>query len=317
MNFWRNQKTRAWVYQAIAMVVLILAVVVLAHNTLTNMQVRGIQSGFGFLNQAAGFDISESLFGYEPSQAYWQAFLTGLGNTLKVAVIGIILTTLLGTLLGVGRFSANALIRGICLTYVEIIRNIPLLLQLFLWYLLCVEWLPDAMDAEPFLGMYLTKSGLAIPWFGDIPEKSGFGINGGLHISPEFLALLIGLTLYTASYIAEIVRLGIASVPKGQREAALSLGLSRAQTLRLVLLPQALRVIIPPLTNQYLNLTKNSSLAVAVGYPDLVSIANTSINQTGRAVECIALIMAVYLTLSLLTSWLMSVYNRRAAIKER
>ena len=317
MNFWRNQKFRGWFYQAAAVLCVLLGVALLAHNTVENMQIRGIQSGFGFLNQAAGFDISESLFGYEPSQPYWRAFLTGLGNTLRVAVIGIVLATILGILLGVGRFSANALIRGVCLTYVEIIRNIPLLLQLLLWYLLCVEWLPDAMEAEPFMGVYLTKSGLAIPWFGDVPEKSGFGINGGLHISPEFIALLFGLTLYTASYIAEIVRLGIASVPRGQREAALSLGLSRAQTMRLVLLPQALRVIIPPLTNQYLNLTKNSSLAVAVGYPELISIANTSINQTGRTVECITLIMAVYLTLSLLTSLSMSIYNRHAAIKER
>ena len=317
MNFWRNQKFRGWFYQTVAVLCVLLGVALLAHNTVENMQIRGIQSGFGFLNQAAGFDISESLFGYEPSQPYWKAFLTGLGNTLRVAVIGIVLATVLGTLLGVGRFSANALVRGICLTYVEIIRNIPLLLQLLLWYLLCVEWLPDVMEAEPFMGMYLTKSGLAIPWFGDVPEKSGFGINGGLHISPEFIALLLGLTLYTASYIAEIVRLGIASVPRGQREAALSLGLSRAQAMRLVLLPQALRVIIPPLTNQYLNLTKNSSLAVAVGYPELISIANTSINQTGRAVECIAVIMAVYLTLSLLTSLLMNLYNHHAAIKER
>ena len=317
MNIWRNQKFRGWFYQVAAIICVLLALALLAHNTVENMQIRGIQSGFGFLTQAAGFDISESLFGYEPSQPYWKAFLTGLGNTLRVAVIGIVLATVLGTLLGVGRFSANALVRGICLTYVEIIRNIPLLLQLLLWYLLCVEWLPDAMEAEPFMGMYLTKSGLAIPWFGDVPEKSGFGINGGLHISPEFIALLLGLTLYTASYIAEIVRLGIASVPRGQREAALSLGLSRAQAMRLVLLPQALRVIIPPLTNQYLNLTKNSSLAVAVGYPELISIANTSINQTGRAVECIAVIMAVYLTLSLLTSLLMNLYNHHAAIKER
>ncbi|MGB5597956.1 MAG: ABC transporter permease subunit, partial [Thiothrix litoralis] len=164
---------------------------------------------------------------------------------------------------------------------------------------------------------YLTKAGLALPWFGDMPVKAGFGIKGGVNLSPEFFALLLGLTIYTASYIAEIVRSGIASVPRGQREAALALGLSRGQTMRLIQLPQALRVIIPPLTNQYLNLTKNSSLAVAVGYPELVSIANTSLNQTGRAVECIAVIMAVYLTLSLLTSAFMGWYNRRSAIKER
>ena len=317
MTFWRNQKIRGWLYQIAALLLVALCVVVLADNTLENMRTRGIQSGFGFLAQPAGFDISESLFGFESTQPYWKAFLTGLGNTLKVAVLGIILTTILGTLLGVGRFSHNILIRGLCLTYVEIFRNIPLLLQLLMWYLVCVEWLPTAREAEPFLGIYLTKAGMALPWFGDVPVKAGFGIKGGITLSPEFFALLLGLTIYTASYIAEIVRSGIASVPRGQHEAALALGLSRAQTMRFIQLPQALRVIIPPLTNQYLNLTKNSSLAVAVGYPELVSIANTSINQTGRAVECIAVIMAIYLTLSLLTSALMNAYNRHAAIKER
>jgi len=282
ITFWRNQKIRGWLYQFAALLLVALCVVVLADNTLENMRTRGIQSGFSFLSQPAGFDISESLFGFESTQPYWQAFLTGLGNTLKVALIGIILTTILGVLLGVGRFSQNILIRGLCLTYVEIFRNIPLLLQLLMWYLVCVEWLPTAREAEPFLGIYLTKAGLALPWFGDVPVKAGFGIKGGVTLSPEFFALLLGLTIYTASYIAEIVRSGIASVPRGQLEAALSLGLSRAQTMRLIQLPQALRVIIPPLTNQYLNLTKNSSLAVAVGYPELVSIANTSINQTGR-----------------------------------
>jgi general L-amino acid transport system permease protein len=317
MAIWRNQKIRGWIYQLLVLLLVAFCVAVLANNTLENMRIRGIQSGFGFLWQPAGFDISESLFSFESTQSYWKAFLTGFGNTLRVAVLGIILTTLLGVLLGVGRFSRNVLIRGLCLTYVETFRNIPVLLQLLMWYLICVELLPDVMDAEPFLGMYLTKAGLALPWFGDMPVKAGFGINGGITVSPEFLALLLGLTLYTASYIAEIVRSGIASVPRGQHEAAMALGLSRAQTMRLIQLPQALRVIIPPMTNQYLNLTKNSSLAVAVGYPDLVSIANTSINQTGRAVECIALIMLIYLSLSLLTSVLMNAYNRHAAIKER
>ncbi len=317
MTFWRNQKIRGWLYQLAALLLVVLCIAMLADNTLENMRVRGIQSGFSFLNQPAGFDISESLFGFESTQPYWQAFLTGLGNTLKVALLGILLTTILGVLLGVGRFSQNILIRGLCLTYVEIFRNIPLLLQLLMWYLLLVEFLPTAREAEPVLGVFLTKAGLTLPWFGDMPVKAGFGIKGGINVSPEFLALLLGLVLYTAAFIAEIVRSGIASVPRGQREAAMALGLSRGQAMRLIQLPQALRVIIPPLTNQYLNLTKNSSLAVAVGYPDLVSIANTSINQTGRAVECIAVIMAVYLTLSLLTSVFMNAYNRRAAIKER
>jgi general L-amino acid transport system permease protein len=317
MAFWRNQKTRGWLYQLAALLVVAACIVWLADNTLENMRNRGIKSGFDFLSEPAGFAISESLFGFQSTDSYWRAFLAGLGNTLKVAIVGIILTTILGVLLGVGRFSHNILIRGLCLTYVEVFRNVPLLLQLLMWYLVCVEWLPNVREAEPFLGIYLTKAGLALPWFGDMPVKAGFGIKGGVNLSPEFFALLLGLTIYTASYIAEIVRSGIASVPRGQREAALALGLSRGQTMRLIQLPQALRVIIPPLTNQYLNLTKNSSLAVAVGYPELVSIANTSLNQTGRAVECIAVIMAVYLTLSLLTSAFMGWYNRRSAIKER
>ncbi|MEB4591758.1 ABC transporter permease subunit [Candidatus Thiothrix sp. Deng01] len=324
MGFWRNRTIRGQLYQAVALLLVVGCILILADNTLENMRVRGIQSGFGFLQQPAGFDISESLFGYDSTQPYWKAFLTGVGNTLKVALLGIVLTTLLGVLLGVGRFSHNILVRSLCLAYVETFRNVPLLLQLLMWYLVCVQLLPDVVDAEPFLGFYLSKAGLALPvpvwgqglhW--DVPVKAGFGIDGGVTLSPEFLALLLGLTLYTASYVAEIVRSGIASVPRGQREAALALGLSRSQSMRLVQLPQALRVIIPPMTNQYLNLTKNSSLAVAVGYPDLVSVANTSINQTGRAVECIAVIMAVYLALSLLTSAFMGWYNRRVAIRER
>lgn len=324
MNIWRNQKIRGWLYQIVALLLLVLLMAILANNTLENMQIRGIQSGFSFLSQPAGFDISESLFNFQSTESYWQAFLTGFGNTLRVAVLGIILTTVLGTLLGVGRFSSNVLIRGFCHAYVETIRNIPLLLQLLMCYLVCVQLLPDVASAEPFMGIYLTKAGLALPFFSweqglhwDIPEKAGFGINGGLNLSPEFLALLLGLTLYTASYVAEIVRSGIAAVARGQYEAAYSLGLNQLQTMRYVQLPQALRVIIPPLTNQYLNLTKNSSLGVAIGYPELVSITNTSINQSGRAIECIALIMVIYLGLSLLTSLLMNLYNRRVAIQER
>lgn len=317
MAFWRKQSTRNGLYQLAALGLILLGIGWLVDNTLANMRLRGIQSGFDFLTQPAGFDISESLFTYTASDSYAQAFLTGLGNTLKVAVLGIVLATLLGTLLGVGRFARNALLRGLCLSYVELFRNIPLLLQLLLWYLVMVEFLPNARQAEPFWGMYLTKAGLSLPWFGDLPQRVGFGIKGGVTLSPEFLALLLGLTLYTAAFIAEIVRAGIAAVPRGQHEAAYSLGLSRWQSLRLVVLPQALRVIIPPLTNQYLNLTKNSSLAVAVGYPDVVSIANTAINQTGRAVECIAVLMAMYLTLSLLTSAFMGWYNRRVALQER
>lgn len=378
---WRSQAFRALVYQVLAVAVIALLVLFLAHNTATNMRQRGMQSGFGFLLGTAGFDIGESLFTFDPGESYLQAYLVGVTNTLRVAVLGIVLTTILGTLIGVGRFSRNALVRGLCRAYVEAFRNIPVLLQLLMWYLLFSEFLPsmaDAWEAGPF---FLSKGGLnfpipvwasghawaagglllgvgaAVAWrrhawrtftatgvprsmfwaplgiflacgiacwlLGGAPTETNFPIRGdfaienGGSLTPEFLALLIGLTMYTAAFVAEVVRGGIQSVPQGQAESASALGLSQGQSMRLVMLPQALRVIIPPITNQYLNLTKNSSLAVAIGYPDVVSIANTSINQTGRAVECIALIMLVYLSTSLATSVLMNWYNARAEIKER
>jgi len=378
---WRSQAFRGLIYQVIAIAAIAGVVWFLAHNTLTNMRVRGIQSGFDFLSQAAGFDIGESLYPFDSAQPYWQAFLVGVTNTLRVALLGIILATMLGTLLGVGRFSRNALVRGLCLCYVEAFRNIPVLLQLLLWYVILTEVLPASSEAWVVGPFFLSKGGLNFPipiwatgqlWaaYGLLPglvlgwiyrrwsvrqfEKTGkpgsmvilpalivllasvlgwalggaptefnhpvkgdFSIENGGALTPEFLAVLMGLTLYTASFIAEVVRGGIASVARGQGEAASALGLNQAQEMRLVMLPQALRVIIPPLTNQYLNLTKNSSLAVAIGYPDVVSIANTALNQTGRAVECISLVMLVYLTTSLGTSLLMNWYNSRAAIKER
>jgi general L-amino acid transport system permease protein len=234
----------------------------------------------------------------------------------------------LGTLIGVGRVSSNALARGLCYVYTEVFRNIPILLQLLMWYILMVEWMPDP-DAPLQVGNWLlfSKMGLqiAVPTLVDqapflalsVPQLVEGEYLGGLTLTPEFFALTLGLTLYTSAFVAEVVRGGIQSVSRGQREAAQSLSLSAWQTTRLVILPQAMRVIVPPLTNQYLNLTKNSSLAVAIGYPDLVNIATTSLNQTGRAVECIAVIMAVYLFLSLLTSFIMNAYNRKVAIKER
>lgn len=378
---WRSQAFRGLVYQVLAALAIVAVVWFLAHNTLVNMRVRGIQSGFDFLTQAAGFDIGESLYPFDSEQPYWQAFLVGVTNTLRVAIVGIILSTVLGTLLGIGRFSRNALVRGVCLSYVETFRNIPVLLQLLMWYVVLTEVLPSADAAWQFGSFFLSKGGLNYPipvwatgqlWaaFGLLagvalvvlyrrwakrqfeatgqlrstfwvpvvililsslagwalggaptelnrPVKGDFSIENGGALTPEFLAVLIGLTLYTASFIAEVVRGGIASVPRGQGEAASALGLSHQQEMRLVMLPQALRVIIPPLTNQYLNLTKNSSLAVAIGYPDVVSISNTALNQTGRAVECISLVMLVYLITSLGTSLLMGWYNSRAAIKER
>ncbi len=378
---WRSQAFRGLVYQVLAVVLIVLCVGYLAHNTQTNMRERGIQSGFDFLNSAAGFDIGESLFAFDSGENYWHAYFIGFTNTLRVAITGLILTTLLGTLIGVGRFSRNALVRGLCLCYVELFRNIPVLLQLLMWYLMFTEVLPDSANPLVLGPLFLSKGGLNFPipvwatgqyfaaigmglalvvawlyrrwavlsfegtgvprslfWvpvgivlsFGvlgwiiggapsefNMPKQGEFAIENGGALTPEFLSVLLGLTIYTAAFVAEVVRGGIQSVALGQAEAASALGLSRGQTMRLVTLPQALRVIIPPITNQYLNLTKNSSLAVAIGYPDVVSIANTAINQTGRAVECIAIIMLVYLSTSLITSGLMNWYNTRSAIKER
>ena len=272
--------------------------------TAANMRERGIHSGFDFLLQPAGFDIGEGVFAFDSGDAYWRAFLAGLANSLRVALPGILLATLLGSLVGIGRLSANLLLRGLCAAYVEIFRNIPLLLQLLVWYFLLTDLLPAASAALRLLPhVYLSKNGLSLPWplsatTLELPQLGEAGISGGAALTPEFLALWLGLSLYSAAYVAETVRSGIQAVPAGQVQAAYALGLTRWQTLRLVQLPLALRIIIPPLTNQYLNLLKNSSLAVAIGYPDLVSIGNTTINQTGRAVECLAIVIAVYLLLS-------------------
>ena len=309
MKSWRRRAARGLLWQALAVAALALLLGWLAINTAHNMQARGIQSGFDFLLEPAGFDIGETVFAYDPDRPYWQAFGAGLFNTLRVALLGCALATLLGALVGTGRLARNALLRGLCASYVELFRNIPVLLQLLMWYLLLAQALPAIGAARTLGPLALDKNGLA--WLTGGAGETLFTL------TPEFLALLLGLTLYTAAFIAEVVRAGLNAVPRGQAEAAAALGLSRRQTLRRVLLPQALRVIIPPLTNQYLNLSKNSSLAVAIGYPDVVSIANTAINQTGRAVECIAVIMAVYLGLSLATALLMNRFNARAAIRER
>lgn len=316
---WQNPATRALVWQLLAVLGLVGLLAWLVHNTQANMAARGIQSGWDFLSQTAGFDIGEQPIVFAATDSYSRAFLVGLLNTLRVAVAGVLLSTVLGGLVGVGRFSRNLPVRVLCRGYVELFRNVPLLVQLLVWYLLLVEYLPDPSEAWRWRDIvFLSKSGLIVPfpeqgadgWYWSVPVPGGFAIEGGAALSPEFLAVLAGLTLYTAAFIAEVVRAGIAAVPRGQIEAAQSIGLGRRQTLRLVIAPQALRVIVAPLTNQYLNLTKNSSLAVAVGYPDLVSIANTSLNQTGRALECIAIVMAVYLSLSLAMALLMSRLNR-------
>ncbi len=379
---WQGASFRATAYQTIAVILVIAVLAFLVANVTDNLATRNIASGFGFLDREASFAIGESIIPYQPSDNYARAFLVGLLNTLKVAALGIVLATIIGTVVGIARLSHNWLIARLALIYVETLRNIPLLLQLFFWYALITELMPGPRQAlNPLTGVFVSNRGIEVPvpaahpvhtWmlFGfaiglalawlwrrwaharqarkgvaspvllpalavilglpllawlaggaptnlDIPALKGFNFRGGFTLSPEFTALLLGLTLYTASFIAEIVRSGIEAVGRGQTEAAYALGLDRTQTLRLVILPQAMRVIIPPMTSQYLNLTKNSSLAVAIGYPDLVSIATTSINQTGQAIEGIALIMAVYLFISLAIALGMNIYNRAVALVER
>ena len=379
---WRSQAFRGLVYQILAILALALALAYLMSNTFANMRARGIQSGFDFFLQPAGFAIGESFFEFDSSQNYLVAYLIGLSNTLRVALVGLVMATVLGTLVAIGRLTKNTLVKAICSSYVEVTRNIPLLLQLFMWYFAMTELLPSIeTPLKPMAGVFFSKNGLQYPlpvwepghwgtlmglcvgigawkywsvrvraqfeatgiakqsflpglglfilcgvigWLVggapsdiDIPEITEISVVGGGAVTPEYLTVLIGLTVYTSGYIAEVVRAGIQSVSFGQHEAAVALGLKRTQELRLIQLPQAMRVIIPPLTSQYLNLIKNSSLAVAVGYPDLVSISSTALNQTGRAIECIALVMLIYLSLSLLTSAGMNVYNRRVRIKDR
>lgn len=321
-RIWGSARFRGVLYQVLVIGGVLALGGWLLRNTLANLETRGIATGFGFLGREAGFEISETLIAFSPADTYAHALLVGLLNTLLVSAIGIVLSTILGTMIGVVRLSGNWLMGRLATVYVEAIRNVPLLLQLFVWYGL-VTSLPGARQAlNPVPGVFLSNRGLVIPGLDwsqgwpilDIPHLAGFNFTGGLTLSPEFAALLAGLTIYTAAFIAEIVRAGILSVPKGQVEAALSLGLSRGQILRLVVLPQALRVIVPPMTSQFLNITKNSPLAIAIGYPDLVAVSNTTINQTGQAVEGVALVMGVFLCISLALSALMNWYNKRVAL---
>ena len=298
--------------QLVVAALVIAAAAYLVFNTLANLEARRIASGFAFLWREAGFEIGETALSYGAADTYARALAVGLANTFKVALLGIVVATSLGTIVGLMRLSPSRLVAGIGSSYVELIRNVPLLVQLFFWYALITEGLPSPRDAlSPLPGVFLTNRGLFFPGFSGVPELQGFNFAGGAALTPEFAALLIGLSLYTAAFIAEIVRAGILAVRRDQWHAAQALGLARRDVLRHVVGPQALRVIVPPLTSQYLNLTKNSSLAVAIGYPDLVSIANTTINQTGQAIEGIAIIMAVYLTISLSISALMNLYNAR------
>lgn len=383
-----DPKVRGIAYQLVLVAIIAFLFYEAATNAVQNLRAAGIASGFGFLSTTSGFDVNQTLIPYSSAtSSYGDAFIVGLLNTLVVAAIGIVLATLLGFLVGVARLSTNWIVARVATVYVELIRNIPLLLQLFFWYYAVLASLPSARDSLNFGGnFYLNTRGLVMPkpvfgdrawlvaltcligigvtvafriwakrqqeqtgrqypvglsglglilalpalvWFllalvganpitFDLPQKGTFNLRGGLQLYPEFVALLVGLTTYTAAFIAEVVRAGVLAVSKGQTEAANALGLRAGATLRLVVIPQAMRVIIPPLTSQFLNLTKNSSLAVAIGYPELTQVfMGTVLNQTGQAVEVVAITMAVYLTISLVTSFFMNAYNRRVAIVER
>ncbi len=378
---WNDPGVRSIIYQVVALCAVGAAVWFLVHNTLHNLSVRNIASGFGFLSREAGFAIGESVISYGPDNNYARALTVGLLNTLRCAVIGIICATILGTVIGIARLSKNWLIKKLASCYVELMRNIPLLLQLFFWYAIISETMPGPRQAlKPLPGVFISNRGIKMPWlegegiawlFGgfvlavvaivllsrwarkrqektgqtfpiwsvstlllvvlpfivwmasgtslalDTPVLKGFNFVGGVTLSPEFAALIIGLVVYTSAFIAEVVRSGIQSVNYGQWEAAGALGLKHSLVLRLIVLPQALRVMIPPMTSQYLNITKNSSLAVAIGYPDIVSVVNTTLNQTGQAIEGIMIIMGAYLTVSISISIFMNWYNKRIALVER
>ncbi len=380
--FWLDPRKRAILFQFITFCMVGLLAYYLTSNTLLNLKKQNIATGFSFLHKESSFEIGESLIPYSAANTYGRALLVGALNTIKVAFVGIVITIILGTFIGVARLSTNWLLSKLAAIYIEVMQDIPILLQLFFWYAIFYETLPSPRQAiSPGAGIFMCNRGVAftipeahpahtymflafvvgcvivylmhrwarrrqektgqffptfrigiaiifglpfISWlaFGapmemDVPKLVGFNFEGGLTVSPEFIALLLGLVLYTTAFVAEVVRAGIQSVSKGQREAAMSIGLRPVPVLNLVILPQALRVIVPPLTSQMLNLTKNSSLAVAIGYPDFVSVANTTINQTGQSIEGVALIMVVYLFFSLSTSAFMNWYNKRVALVER
>lgn len=378
-----NPTVRAWLYQIVAIIIVVAVVGYLIHNTVINLANRGITSGFGFLERNAGFGIVQHLIDYTEGDTYARVFLVGLTNTLLVSALCIVFASVLGFFIGLARLSDNWLLRKIANIYIETFRNIPPLLQIFFWYFAVLRNLPGPRQAlNAFDLAFVSNRGLYVPWptyapgswpfvfalvlavvasyalfrfncqhqlktgqfrrtwpvailmlllfpfiahmgFGaamhwDIPELRGFNFRGGFVMIPELAALTLALSIYTSSFIAEVIRSGIQAVPYGQHEAARSLGLPNPVTLRQVIIPQAMRVIIPPLTSQYLNIVKNSSLAAAIGYPDMVSLfAGTVLNQTGQAIETIAITMSVYLIISLLISMLMNFYNRKIALVER
>jgi len=304
LPFWRDSRFWRIAGQCVVLFFLALAGWVLFANLTRNLRQLGMPFGFNFLGSQASFGIGEQSIAYHPSDSYRYALLVGLLNSLKVMVAGVMLATGVGFTVGIARLSDNWLVRQLALVYVEVFRNTPLLLQLFFWYFAVFLGLPPLEHS--------------IQWFGIISlSQQGIGLLGRVTFSPEFSALLLGLTLYTAAFIAEIVRAGIQSVPKGQQEAAQALGLRPSQVMRLVIVPQALRVIVPPLTSQYLNLAKNTSLAIAVGYADVYFVASATFNQTGRAVEVMLLLMAIYLAISLAIALGMNAYNRSIRLVER
>jgi len=380
--FWHDPTKRALVYQALALGLVLMLGYYLFAITQANLRRQSIATGFSFISREAGFEIGEPTISYSSADTYARALVVGILNTLKVSLVGIILTIILGTLVGVARLSSNWLVSRIAAGYIEVLQNIPVLLQLFFWYAVFHDSLPGPRQSlNPVTGFFLNNRGFYFPlpvahpayarmgialviacvasyllgrwarkrqeqtgqsfplwsvsagmvitlplitWLIsgaptalNIPSLSGFNFEGGLSVSPEFAAILLGLVLYTSAFVAEVVRAGIQAISRGQTEAAMSIGLKPNHVLTLIILPQALRVIIPPLTSQMLNLTKNSSLAVAIGYPDLVSVANTTINQTGQAIEGVAIIMVVYLFFSLVTSAFMNWYNKKMALVER
>ncbi|MDY7006258.1 MAG: ABC transporter permease subunit [Cyanobacteriota bacterium] len=377
---WRDERFWRIALQVIAIVIFVAVVVIMISNLNRNLAQQGTKFGFSFLSNEAGFNISESLIPYKPKDPYTQVLLAGLINSLRVMILGIFFTTIVGILAGISSFSQNWLLRNLNRVYVEVVRNTPLLLQLFFWYFAVFFNLPKPEEKLELPGpIFMSKRGISIPWpentlnvwlwlivlvIGAIAtifiwqwrnklmtEKATSGqpqliavisigiielliiifalgwqppiatetgaTEGGLNLTLELSALLAGLVFYTGAFIAEIVRSGIQAVPKGQWEAAKSLGLKSSLVMRLVIFPQALRVMIPPLNSQYMNLAKNSSLAIAIGYPDLYSVANTTYNQTGRPVEVFILIMAVYLLINLIISLSMNFLNKSVQLKER
>ncbi|QPN58413.1 ABC transporter permease subunit [Synechococcus sp. CBW1107] len=320
--WWRDRRVMPWILQAVVGLALLLVIALLVGNLVRNLTAAGLLLSWRWLGQPASFDVAESLIPFDASMPYWRALLVGLVNSLRVILVGLVGATLLGTAMGMASFSSNGLLRRLARVYVEVIRNIPLLLQLLFWYFVVFLALPNGTAAFQLPGIVLSKSGLYLAWFAQGFSWQGPELVNGvwrapLRLSVEFTALLTGLITYTGAFVAEVVRGGIASVPKGQWEAATSLGLHWSASMRSVVLPQALRVIVPGLNSQYISLAKNSSLAVAVGYVDLYSVSETTLNQTGRALEVFLLLLGSYLIIDLLISAVMNGVNQLVQIRER